>query len=374
MARRKRKSHDQKGNTFLAKTLPKNANCSLVYGEKNRNINHLQEITGVQIKTNGRDYVIHGGATRAVRTKVFETLQALGTRSKGRTRFKSGEVQEIFADHLKQTYQDYLDGKLEAEAANQNDSAVKVVPLNLAGLKDKTGIEPLNQEQKEFLHEIFTNTAAFGIGEAGTGKTFLAIAAGLYAMATDPRYKRIVLVRPAVEAGEKLGFLPGSKEDKVDPFLQPLYDATNEIKKKHNAHKGLIQAGKIEVVQLAYLRGRTLKDAFVIADEVQNMSYKQMKLLLTRLGELPAKLVLCGDATQDDLEDAGLISGLPLAMEFMKAVNSASIYQFSGKYVERSTFTNEVVQAIKDFEANSEMYAEYRAKVEAKLDPKALEL
>jgi len=192
--------------------------------------------------------------------------------------------------------------------------------------------------QKKYVDAIKKNTCVFGIGPAGTGKTYLAVAMAVVAL-KNKDVERIVLTRPAVEAGEKLGFLPGDLQQKVDPYLRPLYDAINEMMGAE-AFQRLIERGAVEVAPLAYMRGRTLNDAFIILDEAQNTTSEQMKMFLTRMG-MGSKMVITGDITQIDLP-GNKMSGLVEALQVLRGVDDIGIVQLTHKDVVR----HELVQAI----------------------------
>lgn len=181
----------------------------------------------------------------------------------------------------------------------------------------------------------------FGLGPAGTGKTWLAVAKAVEAL-VDGKVQRIVLVRPAVEAGEKLGFLPGSLQDKIDPFLIPLYDALDEMLGATKV-KSLIESKTIELAPLAFMRGRTLKDAFILMDEAQNTTYEQMKMFLTRFGA-GSKAVVTGDVTQTDLP-AGNKSGLPFFVTMLHKVQGVGIHLFENSDIVRHPLVNRIVTA-----------------------------
>jgi len=195
--------------------------------------------------------------------------------------------------------------------------------------------------QKEYVSKIKKNTITFGVGPAGTGKTYLAVCLAVAAY-KGKEVERIILTRPAVEAGEKLGFLPGDLQTKVDPYLRPLYDALRELFGAETYQK-LMEKGTIEVAPLAYMRGRTLNDAFVILDEAQNATGEQMKMFLTRLGD-GCKMVVTGDLTQTDLP-AGKTSGLKQAVSLLKGIEDIAVCTFSEKDVVRHPLVGKIVKA-----------------------------
>ena len=195
--------------------------------------------------------------------------------------------------------------------------------------------------QKEYVRAIQENTVTLGIGPAGTGKTYLAVAAAVAAFRAE-KVNRIILTRPAVEAGERLGFLPGDLQSKVDPYLRPLYDALYEMLGMETYQKYL-ERGNIEVAPLAYMRGRTLDDSFIILDEAQNTSREQMKMFLTRLG-FGSKIVITGDVTQIDLPP-DKVSGLKEAMRVLEGVDDIAICRLTGADVVRHELVQKIIEA-----------------------------
>lgn len=200
--------------------------------------------------------------------------------------------------------------------------------------------------QKKYVDAIRQNTVVFGVGPAGTGKTFLAVAMAVKALRTK-EVSRIVLTRPAIEAGEKLGFLPGDLQSKIDPYLRPLYDALYEMMGAENYAK-LVEKQVIEVAPLAYMRGRTLDDSFIILDEAQNATPEQMKMFLTRLG-FNSKAVITGDLTQTDLPD-GQISGLAVAVKILAGVPDIAVHTFTGRDVVRHQLVQKIIAAYEKYE------------------------
>ena len=188
---------------------------------------------------------------------------------------------------------------------------------------------------------LFSHELAFGIGPAGTGKTYLAVAAGV-SMFIEGKVDKIILSRPAVEAGERLGFLPGTEKDKMDPYMRPLYDALNDFLPGKQLAK-LMEEGRIEIAPLAFMRGRTLSNAFVVLDEAQNTTVMQMKMFLTRLGE-GSRMVVTGDRTQIDLP-RGVPSGLRDAEELLKGVKGVSLNYFTAKDVVRHPLVARIIEA-----------------------------
>lgn len=209
----------------------------------------------------------------------------------------------------------------------------------IVSLVSGKAIYPKTLNQAHYIHELNKNDIVFGIGPAGTGKTYLAI---LYAasLLKKQQIKKIVLVRPVVEAGEKLGFLPGDLKEKVDPYLVPLYDALNECFGKENVNK-MMEKGVIDVAPLAYMRGRTLENACIILDEAQNTTTMQMKMFLTRLG-FNSKMIITGDITQIDLPHKNM-SGLIEALNILKNLNGLSIVEFNNSDVMRHPLVFKIV-------------------------------
>ena len=217
-------------------------------------------------------------------------------------------------------------------------------------------IRPKTLGQKDYVDAIDENTIVFGIGPAGTGKTYLAMAKAVQALQRK-EVERIILTRPAVEAGERLGFLPGSLTDKIDPYLRPLYDALNEMMDPELVPK-LLAAGTVEVAPLAYMRGRTLNNAFIILDEAQNTSPEQMKMFLTRLG-FGSKMVVTGDVTQVDLPTGA--SGLQLVTTVLNRIDDIHFARLTSDDVVRHTLVGQIVDAYTKFDAEK-MARDHRKK------------
>ena len=219
-------------------------------------------------------------------------------------------------------------------------------------IKTKRGlIKPRGENQIQYLYNILTHDISFGIGPAGTGKTFLAVAAAVEALERQ-EIRRILLTRPAVEAGEKLGFLPGDLGQKIEPYLRPLYDALFEMLGFERVQK-LMERNVIEIAPLAYMRGRTLNDSFIILDESQNTTVEQMKMFLTRIG-FNSKAVITGDVTQIDLPRSTK-SGLRHAMEVLSKVSELSFNYFESKDIVRHPVVAKVVKAYEEWEAQDEI-------------------
>ncbi|TWP34021.1 PhoH family protein [Leekyejoonella antrihumi] len=224
-----------------------------------------------------------------------------------------------------------------------------VLTMNIVSSRGRT-IRPKTLGQKRYVDAIDKNTVIFGIGPAGTGKTYLAVAKAVAALQAK-QVHRIILTRPAVEAGERLGFLPGTLNDKIDPYLRPLYDALHDMVDPDSIPR-LMAAGTIEVAPLAYMRGRTLNDAFIILDEAQNTSAEQMKMFLTRLG-FGSKMVVTGDVTQVDLP-GGTQSGLRIVHDIIGNVDDVSFAYLDSADVVRHRLVSAIVEAYGEYDARTE--------------------
>jgi len=221
-----------------------------------------------------------------------------------------------------------------------SESPAEVLTLDILSRRGKT-IRPKTLNQKRYVDAIDAHTIVFGIGPAGTGKTYLAMAKAVNALQTK-QVSRIILTRPAVEAGERLGFLPGTLSEKIDPYLRPLYDALHDMMDPELIPK-LMSTGVIEVAPLAYMRGRSLNDAFIILDEAQNTTAEQMKMFLTRLG-FGSKMVVTGDVTQVDLP-GGARSGLRAAADVLDGINDIHFAELTSADVVRHRLVSEIVDA-----------------------------
>jgi phosphate starvation-inducible PhoH-like protein len=229
------------------------------------------------------------------------------------------------------------------------EQPAEVLTLSVLTNRGKT-IRPKTLNQKRYVDAIHKNTITFGIGPAGTGKTYLAVAMAVQGLLAK-QYTRIVLTRPAVEAGERLGFLPGTLSEKIDPYLRPLYDSLQDMLDSATIPR-LMTEGVIEVAPLAYMRGRTLNDAFIILDEAQNTSAEQMKMFLTRLG-FGSKMVVTGDVTQVDLPN-GTRSGLRVVQHILDGIDDVKFCRLTAHDVVRHRLVSDIVAAYDRFDAGSE--------------------
>jgi phosphate starvation-inducible PhoH-like protein len=275
-----------------------------------------------EIHVRGNEITVTGEpADNALAIRLFEELLAL---------MESG--QDLTPDAVGRSL-----GILQADTQLR---PAEVLSLNILSRRGKN-IRPRTVNQKRYVDAIDEHTIVFGIGPAGTGKTYLAVAKAVQALQAK-QVNRIILTRPAVEAGERLGFLPGTLNDKIDPYLRPLMDALHDMLDPESVPR-LLQAGTIEVAPLAYMRGRTLNDAFVILDEAQNTTPEQMKMFLTRLG-FGSKIVVTGDITQVDLP-SGAKSGLRVVREILSDVDDINFTYLDAKDVVRHQLVGEIVQA-----------------------------
>jgi phosphate starvation-inducible PhoH-like protein len=316
-------------------------------GEYDRNLARIEHQLSVQILRRGNRVSVMGDApARAQAAAVLEELYA---------KLESGRAIEA-GD---------IDGEIRMGGAGARQGMPPGVrPAAHPGLRPgdqlemfqggrveirtrKKLVEPRTEAQKAYVRALFANELAFGIGPAGTGKTYLAVAVGV-SMFIGGHVDRIVLSRPAVEAGERLGFLPGDMKDKIDPYMQPLYDALNDFLPSKQVQK-LIEDKRIEIAPLAFMRGRTLSNAFVVLDEAQNATTMQMKMFLTRLGE-GSRMVITGDRSQVDLP-RGVASGLADAERLLKSIDSISFNYFTSKDVVRHPLVAKIIEA---YDADSE--------------------
>ncbi len=241
---------------------------------------------------------------------------------------------------------DAVKRSIEMLAQDPVEHPAEVLSLNIVSTRGRT-IRPKTANQKHYVDAIDENTITFGIGPAGTGKTYLAMAKAVAALQAK-KVNRIILTRPAVEAGEKLGFLPGTLTEKIDPYLRPLFDALHDMIDPDSIPR-LMQSGVIEVAPLAFMRGRTLNDSFIILDEAQNTTPEQMKMFLTRLG-FGSKMVITGDVTQVDLPN-GAKSGLRIIRDILGEVDDISFIELTAEDVVRHRLIGDIVKAYDAFDS-----------------------
>src|SRR5688572_1375642 len=298
-----------------------------LFGTHDDNLRRIERTFGVEVAARGNELQV-SGEPEAVATveRLFQQLSGLIERG---YRFKPGEVQTAI--------------RVAAESP-QSSLAEFFQPEGMLASVRRL-VSPRNLKQQLYLQSMIDHDIVISIGPAGTGKTFLAVAMAAAAL-LEKRVRRIILARPAVEAGEKLGFLPGDLEEKVNPYLRPLYDALYDMMEIERADR-LLERGTIEVAPIAFMRGRTLNDAFVILDEAQNTTSEQMKMFLTRLG-FGSKAVITGDVTQIDLPMARQ-SGLVEATKVVGKVEGISFIHFDDKDVVRHKLVQQIVKAYEAF-------------------------
>ena len=298
-------------------------------GEYDRNLAEVEKKLSVQIIRRGNLLAIHG--EEAAQQEAAEVLEALYARLEAGKSVEHGDIdREIrMGDSEKDT----------GIRAGDQLEMFKAGPVEIKTRKKL--VEPRTEAQKAYVQSLFKNELAFGIGPAGTGKTYLAVAVGV-SMFLGGHVDRIILSRPAVEAGERLGFLPGDMKEKVDPYMQPLYDALNDFLPGKQLAK-LMEDKRIEIAPLAFMRGRTLSNAFVVLDEAQNATTMQMKMFLTRLGE-GSRMVITGDRSQVDLP-RGVPSGLADAERLLSGIQKISFNYFTADDVVRHPLVAAIIKA-----------------------------
>jgi phosphate starvation-inducible PhoH-like protein len=307
--------------------IPEAAVLSLL-GSRDENLRVVEELLAADVHVRGNEVTLTGApADVAFGERVFAELVTLADRG-----------QQVGPDIVRRTV-----GML---STGDSDSPADVLSMDIISRRGKT-IRPKTLNQKRYVDAIDQHTIVFGIGPAGTGKTYLAMAKAVQALQAK-QVTRIVLTRPAVEAGERLGYLPGTLNEKIDPYLRPLYDALHDMVEPESIPR-LMQAGTIEIAPLAYMRGRTLNDAFIILDEAQNTTPEQMKMFLTRLG-FGSKVVVTGDITQIDLPN-GQKSGLRVVRDILEGVEDLHFATLTSKDVVRHRLVGDIVDAYEKWQA-----------------------
>lgn len=292
-------------------------------GEFDRNLTDIEARTGVQILRRGNQLAVHGPEDAV--PAVADVLRGLYDRLEQGREVARGDIDRAL--------------RMEDDEPDQQLEMFTGGPVEIKTRKKL--IEPRTDAQKAYVQSLFANEMAFGIGPAGTGKTYLAVAVGVHMLITG-EVDKIILCRPAVEAGERLGFLPGTQEEKVDPYMQPLMDALNDFLPGKQLAK-MREEKSVEIAPLAFMRGRTLSNAFVVLDEAQNATTMQMKMFLTRLGE-GSRMVITGDRTQVDLP-RGVPSGLADAERLLGHVPGISFNYFTAKDVVRHPLVAAIIEA-----------------------------
>jgi phosphate starvation-inducible protein PhoH and related proteins len=307
-------------------SFPTPSNAIAFAGNQEQNLKLLTKETGARLVMRGQDLLISGNESQIDYTKkLIELLQKLWQ--------QDCAIGQVDIDSAKQ-------------AISQNRSQEWRDRPNISKSRRGESIQPRTLNQREYVQAIETHSLTFGIGPAGTGKTYLAAVTAVKAL-QNHKVERLVLTRPAVEAGEKLGFLPGDLQQKIDPYLRPLYDALNEMIGAEKVPQ-MIEKGIIEIAPLAYMRGRTLSNAFIIVDEAQNTTTAQMKMILTRLGQ-NSRMVVTGDITQTDLP-RHQTSGLVAAQRILEGVEGIAFTHFTRADVVRHPLVQKIIEAYEDLE------------------------
>jgi len=296
-----------------------------ISGEFNKNLKYISKLFNVKINIKGNYFRLEGEEEDIADIELFFTK--LNDLINNGFELAYDKIDDLYSFHKNNPEVPFKDIFLNA------------IPINK--LKKKKQITPKTLVQKIYVESIKNNTVTFGIGPAGTGKTYLAIALAL-SYFTFNKVGKVILTRPAVEAGEKLGFLPGNIAEKVNPYLRPLYDALNDILGVENVSK-LIEKGFVEIAPLAFMRGRTLNDSFIILDEAQNTTSEQMKMFLTRLG-FNSKAVITGDITQIDLPN-NVKSGLVEAEIILRDIKGIAFVKFTKSDVVRHKIVKDIIRA-----------------------------
>jgi phosphate starvation-inducible PhoH-like protein len=303
-----------------------------LFGTYDENLKQLESVFGVRIRTQGNELTVEGDPSGVARTE--RTLTQLSGLMADGYRLANGDVKtaaQLVAADEQVELRDYL-GKSASKAAGRRQVA------------------PKSLNQRRYLEAIDQHDIVFGVGPAGTGKTYLAMAQAVSFLLAK-KVSRIILARPAVEAGEKLGFLPGDLQEKVNPYLRPLYDALYDMMEVDRVER-LLERGTVEIAPLAFMRGRTLNDSFVILDEAQNTTSEQMKMFLTRLG-FGSKIVVTGDVTQVDLP-SGVRSGLRIVEGILDGIDDVSFNRLTAHDVVRHKLVGKIVAAYDEFDARAD--------------------
>ena len=301
--------------------IPENINVQDLFGNYDSNVRKVENLTGTEITVRDGALLIKGNDSELAMRIIGRLIEALNV--------------EPGLDAQRLNY--IIDMEAGGKSFDTGQTARDIICYTHMGKP----LRPKTQAQKEYVDNIRNTDMVFGIGPAGTGKTYLACAMAVSAY-KNREIERIILTRPAVEAGERLGFLPGDMQEKVDPYLRPLYDALYDVLGMDASAK-LREKGVIEVVPLAYMRGRTLDNAFIILDEAQNTTSEQMKMFLTRIG-FNSKVIVTGDITQTDLP-AGKKSGLAEAIQILRGIPDIGIVELTGKDIVRHELVQQIVEA-----------------------------
>jgi len=306
------------------------AGIETIYGARDANLKHIESLLNVEIRTQGGEITIEGDPKAELRAQlIFKQLKDLMDEGYPLANGDVKTAAQLLVENADLDLRDYFLKGGQKQATRRR-------------------VTPKSVNQRRYLDSIDQYDIVFGVGPAGTGKTYLAMAQAVTYL-LEKKVSRIILARPAVEAGEKLGFLPGDIAEKVNPYLRPLYDALFDMMDTEKATR-LIERGTIEVAPIAFMRGRTLNDAFVILDEAQNTTSEQMKMFLTRLG-FGSKAVVTGDITQIDLP-SGRMSGLIQALDVVRNIDGIGFVYFDERDVVRHKLVQQIVKAYDAFSKN----------------------
>ncbi|MGO3363239.1 MAG: PhoH family protein [Corynebacterium sp.] len=318
-----------------------------VAGTADENLRIIEDHIEVDLLSRGNHVTLRGEASQVARARrVLRELEAMAARGSAVTPDLTRRTIDLVDDSDRKA-----DDQARAELPDDERTSMSEVTGDVIVSRRGKVVRPKTVGQRDYVDAIDNSTVVVGVGPAGTGKTYLAVAKAVQAL-QNREVSRIILTRPAVEAGEKLGFLPGTLGEKIDPYLRPLYDALRDMLDPE-AIPRLIESGVIEVAPLAYMRGRTLNGAFVILDEAQNTTPAQMKMFLTRLG-FGSKMVVTGDLTQVDLPNHQT-SGLTVAHRILEGVDGVAVTGFDAQDVVRHHLVGRIIQAYDRYEAEQEL-------------------
>lgn len=343
---------------FFSLTPVDNYRQANLCGPMDDNLKTIERRLGVEISYRGHDFTVVGKPSICISVvDILKNLYLESQEIKGENKIISPDIVHLAIIEANCLEQEQSNDKVSSALDTKYDDMVTI--------KTKRGlVKPRNLNQQSYVQHIITNDISFGVGVAGTGKTYLAVACAVDALERQ-EVRRILLTRPAVEAGEKLGFLPGDLSQKIDPYLRPLYDALFEMLGFEKVEK-LIERNVIEIAPLAYMRGRTLNDAFIILDESQNTTVEQMKMFLTRIG-FNSRAVITGDITQVDLPRHQM-SGLRHAIEVLQEIDGISFNFFQSKDVVRHPVVARVVDA---YDSHEQKVNKKKQELQAKSDEKS---
>ena len=317
--------------TAVQLIIPNEETIPALYGELDRNLRLMEELHRVSLSARGSKVQIEGEEKAVARVERLLV-----------------QLSDMLAQGVI-THKEDVSSAIRAFSADPSSSLKDIFQETIPVSNRKRQVAAKNETQRRYVEAIKKHDIVFGIGPAGTGKTYLAMAMAVSSLLRR-EVSRIILVRPAVEAGEKLGFLPGDLMEKVNPYLRPLYDALYDMIETEKANK-LVERGDIEIAPLAFMRGRTLNDSFIILDEAQNTTSEQMKMFLTRLG-FNSKTVITGDITQIDLP-GGRGSGLIEVQKILEGIEGIRFVYFTNKDVVRHKLVQQIIKAYERFEVSN---------------------